>query len=127
MAGPAIRARELARALAASCDVTLAAPASSDDAELTVLHAGPADYDTLVTAIAGHDVVVAQQLPPRLLARVWRGPARLVADLYNPTVVEVLEAGRGRPAADRARRGLVTRRAAAAHLAAADLVLCASE
>jgi len=127
MAGPAIRARELARALAGDCDVTLAAPGASDDPELPLLHAGIADYDALATAIAAHDVVVVQQLPPRMLARMWRGPARLVADLYTPTVLEALEAAPDRPPAARARLGAVARRSAAAHLAAADLVLCASE
>jgi glycosyltransferase involved in cell wall biosynthesis len=123
MAGPAIRARELARALAAGCDVTLAAPAPSADPDVRVLEAGPADYRALVAAIERHDVVVAQQLPPRLLARVWRGPTRIVADLSTPTVLELLE----RPVEARARQRGVARRAAAAHLAAADLVLCASE
>src|SRR3954463_5639229 len=127
MGGPATRARELARALAGDCDVTLAAPGASHDPELALLHAGIADYDALATAIAAHDVVVVQQLPPRMLARMWRGRARLVADLYTPTVLEALEAAPDRPPAARARLGAVARRAAAAHLAAADLVLCASE
>src|SRR4051794_15245506 len=119
MAGPAIRARELARALAGDCDVTLAAPGASHDPELALLHAGIADYDALATAIAAHDVVVVQQLPPRMLARIWRGRARLVADLYTPTVLEALEAAPDRPPAARARLGAVARRAAAAHLAPA--------
>ena len=72
--------------------------------------------------------MVAQLLPPRLLAKVWRLPARLAVDLYNPTVVEVLEAARGHSAARaRERRRRVATRAAAAHLAAADFVICASE
>ena len=129
MAGPAIRARELAGALAGACDVTLAAPAPSevDDERIALLEAGLADYDALLGAIGSHDVVVTQLLPPRLLAKVWRMPARLAVDLYNPTVVEVLEAARGRSAAARERRRRVATRAATAHLAAADFVLCASE
>jgi glycosyltransferase involved in cell wall biosynthesis len=129
MAGPAIRARELAGALAGDCAVTLAAPSPSalDDDRVTLVEAGMADYDTLLGAIRAHDVVVAQLLPPRLLARVWRLPVRRVVDLYNPTVVEVLEAGAGRAPVMRERRRRVATRAAAAHLAAADFVLCASE
>jgi glycosyltransferase involved in cell wall biosynthesis len=129
MAGPAIRARELAGALAGACAVTLAAPAPSevDDDRIALLEAGMADYDALLGAIRAHDVVVAQLLPPRLLAKAWRLPARIVVDLYNPTVVEVLEAGAGRPARARERRRRVATRAAAAHLAAADFVVCASE
>ena len=97
MAGPAIRAYELARALAADVRVTLAAPAPSalGDERFELLEAGLADYDALIAAVRDHDVVVAQLLPPRLLARIWREPARLVVDLYNPTVVEAIEATRG--------------------------------
>lgn len=129
MAGPAIRARELAGALAGDCAVTLAAPRPSAlrDHRIALLEAGLADYDALLAAIRTHDVVIAQLLPPRLLAKAWRLPARLVVDLYNPTVVEVLEAGAGRPARERARRRRIATRAAAAHLAAADFVVCASE
>jgi glycosyltransferase involved in cell wall biosynthesis len=129
MAGPAIRAYELARALAADAQVMLAAPAPSalGAERFELLEAGLADYDALIAAVRAHDVVVAQLLPPRLLARVWREPARLVVDLYNPTVVEAIEATRDKPAAARARLNRIVGRAAAAHLAAADLTLCASE
>ena len=129
MAGPAIRAYELARALAPHCRVTLAAPAPSEigDERIELLEAGLADYDALTAAVHSHDVVVAQLLPPRLLSRVWRLPARFAVDLYNPTIVEVIEATREKPAAPRARLRNVVTRAAAAHLAAADLVVCASE
>jgi glycosyltransferase involved in cell wall biosynthesis len=135
MAGPAIRAYELARALAAHADVTLAAPAPSElpdtppggAAAPRLLQAGLADYDALLSAVRAHDVVVAQLLPPRLLGRIWQEPARLVVDLYNPTVVEAIEATRWKPAGSRARLNRIVARAAAAHLAAADLALCASE
>jgi len=129
MAGPAIRAYELARALAGDFPVTLAAPAPSEvgDERIALVQAGLADYDALLAAVRAHDVVVAQTLPPRLLGRVWREPARLVVDLYNPTVVEAIEATRSKPAASRARVNRIVGRAAAAHLAAADLVLCASD
>jgi glycosyltransferase involved in cell wall biosynthesis len=134
MAGPAIRAYELARALAAHAEVTLAAPAPSELPEASppaagprLLEAGLADYDALIAAVREHDVVVAQLLPPRLLGRIWQEPTRLVVDLYNPTVVEAIEATRSKPAASRARLTRIVARAAAAHLAAADFTLCASE
>jgi glycosyltransferase involved in cell wall biosynthesis len=135
MAGPAIRAYELARALAAHGELTLAAPAPSElPAEggppphlLRLLEAGLADYDALLGAVRAHDVVVAQLLPPRLLSLIWREPTRLVVDLYNPTVVEAIEATRAKPAASRARLKRIVTRAAAAHLAAADFAICASE
>ena len=62
MAGPAIRALELARALAERCEVTLSAPAPSviADERVSLLTAGLEDFDRLLAAIAEHDVVVAQ-------------------------------------------------------------------
>jgi glycosyltransferase involved in cell wall biosynthesis len=127
MAGPAIRALELARALAASCDVTVAAAAPSTAAGVRLLEAGMADVERLVRAAREHDVVVAQELPPVVIERLARGPAKLVADLYNPQVVEVLEGVAGRPPADQRRlhRRIVAR--SLAMCAAADVVLCANE
>jgi glycosyltransferase involved in cell wall biosynthesis len=129
MAGPAIRAAELARVLAAAgLDVTLAAPPGSEPPDgVPLAVAGPRDQDALAAAIAAHDVVVAQQLPTRLLTQVARLGARLVADLYAPSPLEVLEYVGDRPPAEARRiHGLVVRRAVA-HAAAADLILCASE
>ena len=154
MAGPAIRAVELARVLAREHDVTLAAPgvalprttalrrgtvldksAQSGSIQdgpsipdgITPLNAGFSDYEALVAAAHAHDVVVAQELPPTLLGRLAELPARLVLDLYNPIVIEVLEAVAART--ERAQRrihGLIAARALA-QCAVADLVLCASE
>ena len=50
------------------------------------------DFDRLLEAVRSHDVVVAQRLPPQLLRYVARLPVRFVADLYNPQMIEVLEA-----------------------------------
>jgi len=124
MAGPAIRALELARALSAQCDVTLAAPPPSQ-APLPLLEAGLADFDQLLDAFRSHDVVVAQQLPAQLLRHLRRLPTRYVADLYNPLMIEVLEALDGSPGdsgtARRAALGVL------AQCATADFVICASE
>jgi glycosyltransferase involved in cell wall biosynthesis len=128
MAGPAIRAAELARVLAAEHDVTLAAPAPSLAPEhVSLLEAGYEQLDVLMAAAPRHDVVVAQELPPTLLGRLAQGPARVVLDLYNPVVVEVLEAVAARPArAQRRIQSLIASRSLA-QLAAADFVVCASE
>jgi glycosyltransferase involved in cell wall biosynthesis len=129
MAGPAIRAAELARALAAECDVTLSAPAPSTaiDPRVQLLDAGMVDVDALVAAAREHDVVVAQELPPSVLGAVAGSSTALVADLYNPIVIEVLEAvaGRAPRAARRTQAALVQR--TVAMCAAADLIVCASE
>jgi glycosyltransferase involved in cell wall biosynthesis len=129
MAGPAIRAYELARVLAASCDVTLAAPPPSTvaDARVALVAAGMADVEALVAAAREHNVVIAQELPPVALERLAGGPARLVADLYNPIVVELLAGSAGRPVrAQRRMHGRIVARTVAL-CAAADLVICANE
>jgi glycosyltransferase involved in cell wall biosynthesis len=136
MAGPAIRAWELARTLAARCPVTLAAPApsappeqsaSGDAAAPVLLEAGVADFDRLTDAFERHDVVLAQRLPGQLLRAAARSPARLVLDLYNALPIEVLEAAAAlRDGAARRSQRIVTL-GVLGNLAAADLVLCASE
>jgi glycosyltransferase involved in cell wall biosynthesis len=129
MAGPAIRAVELARVLAEHCRVTLAAPGPSriEDPQLDLLEATSADFDLLLAAIRTHDVVVAQQLPAQLLRYVEKLPVRYVADLYNPLMIELLEAlaDAGAPRERSLARRLT--RAVFAQCAAADFVICASE
>jgi glycosyltransferase involved in cell wall biosynthesis len=128
MAGPAIRAAELARALASEHDVTLAAPGGAPAHEgIARLDAGFEDYEALVEAAREHDVVVAQELPPTLLSRLAKLPVRLVLDLYNPIVVEVLEAVAGRPERSQRRVHALIASRALAQCAVADLVVCASE
>ena len=129
MAGPAVRAVELARALCAEHDVTLAAPAPSraPDERIGLIEAGFEDFDTLLAAARAHDVVVAQELPPTLLGRLAGLSTRLVLDLYNPIVMEVLEAVAARPPRAQKRiQELITSRALA-QCAVADFIVCASE
>ncbi len=126
MAGPAIRTLELARAVAEHCEVTVAAPGPSsvDDPAITLLEAGLEDFSALLEALRSHDVVVAQRLPPQLLRFVARMPIRLVADLYNPQMIEVLEAigeDTGSSSPRRASKSML------GQCAVADLVICASE
>jgi glycosyltransferase involved in cell wall biosynthesis len=129
MAGPAIRAAELARALAgAGHRVTLASPGgNTPEAGVRGLDAGFEDFDALVAAAAEHDVLVAQELPPTLLTRLRKLPVRVALDLYNPIVMEVLEAVAGeRPRVQRRIQRLIGSRALA-QCAVADFVVCASE
>lgn len=130
MAGPAIRAYELARALAPHCAVTLAAPGPSSvppDDGLSLLEAGVADYETLAAAAERHDIAIVQRLPGQLLRHVARSPTRIVFDLYNPLVVEVLEAAGAEPLAQARRAQRIATLGVLAGLAAADYVICASE
>jgi hypothetical protein len=129
MAGPAIRSLELARVLARHCEVTLAAPPPSEltDDRIALLHATQEDFDVLHGALRTHDVVVAQQLPAQLLRYVTKLPVRYVADLYNPMMIELLEAmaDAGVPREQSVARRLT--RTVFAQCAAADFLLCASE
>ena len=129
MAGPAIRAAELARALAAEHDVTLAAPAPSrpPSDRVRLIEAGFEQLDALIEAAARHAIVVAQELPPTLLGRLTRLPTRVVLDLYNPVVVEVLEAVAARPERQQRRIHSLIASRSFTQLAAADFVVCASE
>jgi hypothetical protein len=125
MAGPAIRVLELAKVVAAHCEVAIAAPGPSDagDAPIELIEARLSDFDRLRQAVRGSDVVVAQRLPPQLLRNVARLPVRFVADLYNPQMIEVLEAfsDGAAPHLRRAWRSML------GQVAVADFVLCASE
>jgi glycosyltransferase involved in cell wall biosynthesis len=129
MAGPSIRAFELAKALSSRCAVTLAAPAPSsvDGTDIDLVEAGLPDFEALLALARRHDVLVAERLPPQLVNYVMRLPIRFVADLYNPIVVEVLEAIKGKT--ERSQRILhaTTTAAAIANCAAADFLICASE
>ena len=69
-------------------------------------------------------MVVAQRLPPQLLRNVAKLPVRFVADLYNPQMIEVLEAAGRDGATSSARRAW---RSMLGQCAVADLVICASE
>ena len=76
VAGPAIRALELARVLASAHEVTIAAPAPSEtgDPRISLIEAGFADYDELSAAVAASEFVIAQSLPPRLLSKLPSAP-----------------------------------------------------
>ena len=71
--------------------------------------------------------MLAQELPPTLLGRLSRLPVRIALDLYNPIVMEVLEAvAEERPRVQRRIQELVGMRALA-QCAVADFIVCASE
>jgi glycosyltransferase involved in cell wall biosynthesis len=106
MAGPAIRAVELARALGAE----LVSPA-------------PTEHRAVLERAREHEVVVVQHPPPQLLLALAREDVQVVADLYTPIPLEALQVR----SPDRARIVRLATRQTAAALAAADVVVCASE
>jgi glycosyltransferase involved in cell wall biosynthesis len=129
MAGPAVRALELARSLAPHCQVTLAAPGPSvlEEPGIELVEARDEDFGRLLECLRTHDVVLAPQLPAQLLRYVQKLPIRYVVDLYNPLMIELLEAmaDAGLPRERSVARRLTQR--VLAQCAVADFVICASE
>jgi glycosyltransferase involved in cell wall biosynthesis len=128
LTGPAQRTVKLAEVVAEHCDVTLAAPSPSmfPPGPFRTIETGPLHDQRLAEPLAAHDVAVVQVLPsPRHLLVARRHARRLVVDLIAPFALEVLEVDAELPE----RRAAVRWRARemAAHLAAADLVLCGNE
>jgi glycosyltransferase involved in cell wall biosynthesis len=129
MAGPAIRALELARALARdgrSGRVSLVSLAAVDrqDPQVTVVAA--ADGTQLRRLVAGAAVVVVQGDVLGLHPWLADEPMPIVVDAYDPYHLEQLE--QARPLGETRRRAVVRDcvRSLNTQLARADLVLCAS-
>jgi glycosyltransferase involved in cell wall biosynthesis len=93
MAGPAIRAFNLARELAIRGHaVTLAAPNSIDvPIDGVVLHRLDfRDARATIALARSHDAVVAQWLAPAAMVSLARSETRVVYDLYDPVLYELL-------------------------------------
>lgn len=129
MAGPGIRAWELARALSADADVTLAAPAPVD---LDPQGFGCAafalgDPASLAPLIARADAIFANghliAHHPELAAAV----APLMLDLYDPTPLENLDLFRAAPPEERAAQAERDAALLRAQLLAGDAFVCATE
>jgi glycosyltransferase involved in cell wall biosynthesis len=128
MLGSAIRAYELARALAPHADVELACPEGEGGVvELPVTRFDRARPHALRDALRWAEFVVAQPPWPHVAALLRDSGARLIFDLYDPEPLEGLEllAGR-RPVVRRAVNALTLDRFAAA-LRDGDHFICASD
>lgn len=126
MAGPAIRAYEIARLLAVEHDVQLVTTSrcALDGAGFTARAAGRRDLHEIVDWA---DVVVFQGL--LLSFHTWIADAEviLVADIYDPFHLETLEQERARSDSDRMKISRDTVDALNRQLGRADFLLCASE
>jgi glycosyltransferase involved in cell wall biosynthesis len=130
MVGSAIRAFELARALAPHATVELACP--DDGGAEPALAFGLTRFDradarALRGALARADVVVAQPPWPHVAAELRRSGKRLVFDLYDPEPLENLELLAGRKPALRHAVSTLTLDRFAAALRDGDHLMCASE
>src|SRR4051812_3961822 len=105
MAGPGVRAAELARALAEKHTVRLAAPIGSEaiDPHIEFFEFDGARASTLREALRNVEVVFSDPLPPAVAKAIPDGRRRWIVDLYNPEPFEGLEA-------HRLARGLLQRR-----------------
>jgi hypothetical protein len=140
MAGPAIRAATLAARLAAKHEVTLLCPGASALPEALRAARGPgcdgrslevrefAPGGSLAAQLAGVDVLITQGFgfAPGDLARLPEG-LRLVLDLYDPVLLELLARAGSQPAAGERLHLAAVRLRLLWMLGRADHVLCASD
>jgi glycosyltransferase involved in cell wall biosynthesis len=129
MAGPAIRALELARALhrdGRGGPVTLVSLAGVDRTDPAVQLVAVSDAAQLRRLVAGAGSVVVQGDVLGLHPWLVDDPVPLVADVYDPYHLEQLE--QARPQGELVRRAVVRDcvRSLSTQLARADFVLCAS-
>jgi glycosyltransferase involved in cell wall biosynthesis len=99
MAGPAIRAYELARVVADHAQVTIAGPEGStppDDDRLEHVVYRPHAPAALRGPIAAADTIVAQPQWPLVTGWMRQSGARLIFDLFVPEALEALERYPGR-------------------------------
>ncbi len=126
MAGPAIRAVEIARCLADEHDVTLATLGSCDLGSGTFTITGAVGH-ALRTLVERADIIVFQGLLLTHYPWIADANAALVADIYDPFHLETLEQERARPMGDRLEISDATVTALNLQLTRADFFLCASE
>lgn len=129
MAGPGIRYWELARALAAHHEVRLIAPQPVD-----LQHPGVAtgayrwgEAASLAAHTAQAEAVLANGYVLEAHPELADVSARLILDLYDPTLLENLELLRDRPESERLARHQRDVALLQRQLAAGDLLLCATE
>lgn len=93
LGGAAIRAYEMARALADIADVTLAAPGTAPPALGTVAHV-PFELDDpgpLRALVRDADVIITRPTGPVMAGWLRASPARIVYDLCDPLPLDILE------------------------------------
>lgn len=126
MAGPAIRAYEMCRVLAARHDVQLVTLGLCDLAG-DGFEVRSANRRDLREIVAWADVVVFQGLLLSIHPWIADEDVILVADIYDPFHLETLEQERARPIHEREEVSRETVRALNLQISRADYLLCASE
>ncbi len=126
MAGPAIRAWEIARRLAPEHDVRLVSTVGAETShpDFRVEYAGGTG---LKEPTGWADVIIFQGFVMEQAPWLARSSKILVADVYDPMHLEQLEQGRDLGPVGRADAVMETTRVLNRQLRRADLVLCASD
>jgi len=130
MAGPAIRVWNIAHTLLADgheVRVVTTTRADRDDAPFLLAAVAPGDEGAIRPHERWAEVVLFQGYALNQFATIRRTDRFLVADVYDPMHLEMLEQGRELPAATWDLRVVAARDALNDQLRRADLVLCASE
>lgn len=126
MAGPAIRAFEIAKALHTRVDVTLVSTVGSTlkDPRFPIAHLEDA---ALRSAVANHDVLVFQGHILSSFPWILETDIIIVADVYDPMQLEILEQGKDLEWDDRIERTINTVEVLNVQLERADFMICASD
>jgi GT2 family glycosyltransferase/glycosyltransferase involved in cell wall biosynthesis len=129
MAGPAIRAWNMAEALAANNHVTLVTLAGAEpmSAPFDIVHIRPGDDRAMGKLEKMTDVIVFQGLAMALFDSLRTSDKIIVADVYDPMHLEQLEQGRELGAAQWNKQVSDATDVLNEQLARGDFFLCASE
>ena len=127
MAGPAIRAVELGRVLAARGHEVTVAAVSDTGLEEPSLRVTALDDATVATLAGGADVLIGQGWPLERWPVLREAPAHLVIDLYDPYHLEGLVLDASEPLEARLERHAGRMRVLTHQLEDGDLFLCAGE
>jgi glycosyltransferase involved in cell wall biosynthesis len=129
MAGPALRAWNIARVLAVEHVVTLATTGhlKAGEAAFTQTHIDAGDESEFRRLEAAADVIVFQGLANQQFRSLRRSRRVLVADLYDPMHIEQLERTRSLGESHAEREVASATWLVDEQLLVADLVLCASD
>jgi GT2 family glycosyltransferase/glycosyltransferase involved in cell wall biosynthesis len=130
LAGPAIRAWNMALELVRHAEVRLVSLTGVDedlDAPFPVVHVAPGDENAMRPLEEWADVVVFQGHAMALFGTLRDSNKLIVADVYDPMHLEQLEQGRSLGPVDWARHVDEATETLNEQLARADFVLCASE
>ncbi|MDY7542784.1 MULTISPECIES: glycosyltransferase [unclassified Cryobacterium] len=129
MAGPAIRAWNIAEALSKKSVVTLVSLAGVEavSAPFDVVHVRPGDDRAMRNLEAASDVIVFQGLAMALFDSLRTSKKIIVADVYDPMHLEQLEQGRELGKAQWDRQVTDATEVLNEQLSRGDFFLCASE